>query len=50
VQTLNAFGRFYMAMIDSAHRHYVAPALLRRAVEHALAPELAAWSGTPAHS
>ncbi|MNS86749.1 hypothetical protein D3C72_1206630 [compost metagenome] len=50
VQTLNAFGRFYMAMIDSAHRHYVAPALLRRAVEHALAPELAAWSSEPAHS
>lgn len=45
VQTLNAFGRLYMAMIDSAHRHYVAPALLRRAVEHALAPELADWSG-----
>ncbi|MNN86633.1 hypothetical protein D3C81_2040710 [compost metagenome] len=50
VQTLNAFGRFYMAMIDSAHRHYVAPALLRRAVEHALAPELAAWCGEPAHT
>lgn len=41
VQTHNAFGRVYMALIDSTHRHYVAPALLRRAVEHALAPELA---------
>lgn len=41
VQTLNAFGSMYMALIDAAHRHYVAPALLRRAVEHALAPELA---------
>lgn len=41
VQTRNAFGRLYMALIDAAHRHYVAPALLRRAVEHALAPELA---------
>lgn len=41
VQTHNAFGRIYMALIDSTHRHYVAPALLRRAAEHALAPELA---------
>jgi hypothetical protein len=32
-----------MAMIDAVHRHYIAPALLRRAVEHALAPELADW-------
>ncbi|HEL5400616.1 TPA: DUF2867 domain-containing protein [Stenotrophomonas maltophilia] len=52
VQTRNAFGRLYMALIDAAHRHYVAPALLRRAVEHALAPELAAvdaWTAPPAH-
>lgn len=52
VQTLNAFGRLYMALIDSTHRHYVAPALLRRAVEHALAPELAdldAWAAPPVH-
>lgn len=41
VQTHNAFGRLYMALIDGTHRHYVAPAMLRRAVEHALAPELA---------
>ncbi|MBK0024844.1 DUF2867 domain-containing protein [Stenotrophomonas sp. S48] len=43
VQTHNRFGRLYMAMIDAVHRHYIAPALLRRAVEHALAPELADW-------
>lgn len=51
VQTRNAFGRLYMALIDAAHRHYVAPALLRRAVEHALAPELADiddWAAHPA--
>ncbi|MHC1652774.1 DUF2867 domain-containing protein [Stenotrophomonas maltophilia] len=41
VQTHNRFGRLYMAMIDAVHRHYIASALLRRAVEHALAPELA---------
>ncbi|MDZ5841235.1 DUF2867 domain-containing protein [Stenotrophomonas maltophilia] len=48
VQTRNIFGRVYMALIDGVHRHYIAPALLRRAVEHALAPELAvpgAWTG-----
>ena len=45
VQTHNRFGRVYMALIDAVHRHYVAPALLRRAVEHALAPELADWAG-----
>ncbi|WP_295515850.1 DUF2867 domain-containing protein [uncultured Stenotrophomonas sp.] len=43
VQTHNRFGRLYMALIDAVHRHYIAPALLRRAVEHALAPELAGW-------
>ncbi len=43
VQTHNRFGRLYMAMIDAVHRHYIAPALLRRAVEHALTPELADW-------
>ncbi|HHA2973625.1 TPA: DUF2867 domain-containing protein [Stenotrophomonas maltophilia] len=51
VQTHNAFGRIYMALIDSTHRHYVAPALLRRAAEHALAPELDGigdWAGHPA--
>lgn len=33
----NAFGRFYMAMIAQVHRRYVSPAMLRHAVEHALA-------------
>lgn len=49
VQTLNAFGSMYMALIDAGHRHYVAPALLRRAVEHALAPELANVGDPAAH-
>lgn len=49
VQTLNAFGSMYMALIDAGHRHYVAPALLRRAVEHALAPELANLGDPAAH-
>lgn len=49
VQTLNAFGGMYMALIDAGHRHYVAPALLRRAVEHALAPELANLEDPAAH-
>jgi hypothetical protein len=33
------FGRFYMAAIDYVHRHYVTPAMLRLAVEHALGQE-----------
>ncbi|MFY2762572.1 DUF2867 domain-containing protein [Arenimonas sp. MALMAid1274] len=37
VQCLNTFGRVYMALIDRAHRRYISPALLRPAVEHALA-------------
>ncbi len=36
VHCLNAFGRFYMAMIDRVHRAYVSPTLLRPAAEHAL--------------
>jgi len=32
----NAFGRFYMAVIDRVHRHYVTPTLLRTAVNGAL--------------
>lgn len=36
VRTRNAFGRFYMAAIDPVHRGYIAPAMLRRAVEHAV--------------
>ncbi|WP_313458407.1 DUF2867 domain-containing protein [Stenotrophomonas sp.] len=45
VRTHNAFGRFYMAMIDRTHRRYISPALLRMAVAHALAPELTGASG-----
>lgn len=44
VRTHNAFGRFYMAMIDRTHRRYISPALLRMAVAHALAPELSGAS------
>ena len=33
----NAFGRFYMAMIATVHQRYISPAMLRHAVEHALA-------------
>lgn len=36
VRTRNAFGRFYMATIGPVHRAYIAPAMLRRAVEYAL--------------
>lgn len=42
VFTRNLFGRLYMAAIDHTHRLYVAPSLLRMAVDHALAPELSA--------
>ncbi len=45
VRTHNAFGRFYMTMIDRTHRRYISPALLRMAVAHALAPELSGASG-----
>lgn len=40
VLTLNLFGRLYMQLVDPVHRHHIAPSLLRRAAEHALAPEL----------
>jgi len=40
VHTRNTFGRLYMAAIGLTHRRYVAPSLLRMAVDHALAPEL----------
>jgi hypothetical protein len=36
VQVRNGFGRFYMAAIDRVHGRYVAPAMLRAAVAHAL--------------
>lgn len=37
VHCLNRFGRIYMALIDRVHRGYVSPALMRPAVDHALA-------------
>lgn len=40
VRTRNTFGRLYMAAIGLTHRRYVAPSLLRMAVDHALVPEL----------
>lgn len=36
VRTRNLFGRVYLALIDRVHRRYVAPAMLRLAVDHAL--------------
>jgi len=36
VRTHNAFGLFYMSVVDRVHREYIAPALLRLAVEHAV--------------
>jgi hypothetical protein len=35
VHCKNLFGRFYMAAIQHVHRSYIAPAMLRMAVEHA---------------
>lgn len=40
VRVRNTFGRFYMALVGHAHRLYIAPSLLRTAVDHAVAPEL----------
>lgn len=40
VRTRNAFGRCYMLAIHGVHRHYIAPAMLRMAVAHALASPL----------
>jgi len=37
VHCKNLFGRIYMSVIDQAHRAYIAPAMLRMAVEHAFA-------------
>lgn len=48
VHCLNAFGRFYMAMIDRVHRHYVSPTLLRHAVAAViLAPDIARAEPVP---
>lgn len=35
VRCRNLFGRCYMALIDRVHRSYIAPTMLRTAVEHA---------------
>jgi hypothetical protein len=45
VRTRNAFGLFYMAVIDPVHRSYVTPAMLRLAVDHAV--RSLARSGAP---
>jgi hypothetical protein len=37
VKTRNSFGRLYMTAIDVTHRRYVAPCLLRMAIDHAMA-------------
>lgn len=47
VRTRNTFGRLYMTAIGLTHRRYVAPSLLRMAVDHALAPELSAHVAGP---
>lgn len=39
VHCKNLFGRFYMAVIDYVHRHYVTPTMLRMAVEYAVVQE-----------
>ena len=36
VHTRNLFGLIYMAAISRVHRHYIAPAMLRHAVDHAV--------------
>lgn len=36
VRTHNGFGRAYMALVDRVHRTYIAPSLLRLAVDHAV--------------
>ena len=46
VQTRNLFGRLYMAAIELTHRRYVAPSLLRMAIDFTLAPELSPAAGS----
>jgi hypothetical protein len=36
VRTHNVFGGAYMAVVDRVHREYIAPAMLRLAVDHAV--------------
>lgn len=42
VHCKNLFGRFYMTSIDLVHRNYIAPTMLRRAVDYAIMQR--AWS------
>jgi hypothetical protein len=44
VQYKNVLGRFYMALIGRIHRAYIAPAMLRMAVEHGFPATAAARS------
>jgi hypothetical protein len=50
VRCSNVFGRVYMALIDDVHRRYVGPALLRAAVDSAVATANANASGPAAHA
>ena len=47
VHCRNAFGRFYMAVIDQTHRSYVTPTMLRHAVDHACGAPQAAGMHLP---
>ncbi|NYZ63129.1 DUF2867 domain-containing protein [Luteimonas deserti] len=47
VRIRNAFGRFYLAAIRRVHRRYVAPAMLRHAVDHAARALRAGEEGVP---
>lgn len=40
VRTRNPFGRAYMALIRRVHHHYIAPTMLRLAVDHAVRAQL----------
>ena len=48
VVTRNAFGRMYMALIDRAHRGYIAPTMLRMAAMHVRVARCEVRSWTPA--
>ncbi|HEX7817195.1 DUF2867 domain-containing protein [Dyella sp.] len=45
----NLFGHVYMALIESTHRHYVSPAMLRMAAQHAFSTESACLSAQHPH-
>jgi hypothetical protein len=40
VRCTNLFGHVYMAVIEHVHQRYIAPTLLRQAVEHLLHGQL----------